>query len=107
MSAKPKSNYTGRGVNFQIRLSDDEHRDFDRLRKAGGFPSLADYFRAMLRQAERKVVVAPAADPIRPENRDIHKRLESLWNQLAEHDRTMLEKLLEAYSPKLKGKRAS
>ena len=106
MSAKPKTTYSGRGVNFQVRLSDDEHREFDRQRKAAGFSTLADYFRAMMRESHKKQIV-PLQDPIRPENRDIHKRLEILWNNLEDRDRTQLERVLDAYSPKIKGKRAS
>jgi hypothetical protein len=106
MSARPKSDYNGRGVNFQVRLSDDEHREFDRQRKAAGFSTLADYFRGLLLDGNKKHIV-PVQDPIQPENRAIHKRFEALWNSLGEGERDTLERVLDGFGPRSKGKRAS
>ncbi len=88
-------------------MSDEEHRDLMKYTKAAGFENYSDYVRFLIEQNSGKPPVVPFQDPIRPENRDIHKRLELLWNGLGEHDRGALERVLDAFNPKSKGKRAS
>ncbi len=106
MPRGPKKTYTGRGSHIQVRMSDDEHKDLMRYTKAAGFENYSDYVRTLIEKDAGKAVPVNQ-DPIRPQNRDIHKRLETIWNSLGEHDRNTLERLLDAYSPKSKGKRAS
>ncbi len=107
MPRGPKKTYTGRGSHIQVRMSDEEHRDLMKYTKAAGFQNYSDYVRQLIEKDAGKAPVAINQDAVRPENRNIHKRLEAIWNHLDEHDRNALERLLEAFSPKTKGKRAS
>ncbi len=107
MPRGPKKTYTGRGSHIQVRMSDEEHRDLMKYTKAAGFQNYSDYVRQLIEKDAGKAPVSIAQDQVRPENRNIHKRFESLWNGLGEHDRIALERVLDAFSPKSKGKRAS
>ncbi len=107
MPRGPKKTYTGRGSHIQVRMSDEEHRDLMKYTKSAGFQNYSDYVRQLIEKDAGKAPVLSMLDQMRPENRNIHKRFEALWNSLGEHDRGALERLLDAFSPKTKGKRAS
>lgn len=108
MPRGPKKKYTGRGGHLQIRVSDDEDRAVKAQAKMAGFEAYADYIRYLIEKDSGRISPVPIQhDPVRPENRDIHKRFELIWNSLNDIERSGLEGILERFAPKLKGKRAS
>ncbi len=107
MPRGPKKTYTGRGSHIQVRMSDEEHRDLMKYTKAAGFQNYSDYVRQLIEKDAGKATVSINQDGVRPENRNIHKRLEEILNSINANDRNALERLLDAFAPKSKGKRAS
>ena len=107
MPRGPKKLYVGRGGHIQMRVSDDEHRDLLKSTQAAGFENYADYLRHLIAKNSGHQVPVPASqDPIRPENRNAHKRLEALLNRLSDDERDQLWRILDAAFPVPKGRRA-
>lgn len=100
MPRGPRKTYNGRGSHIQVRISDDEHRDLMKWTKAAGFENYSDYVRYLIENDAGQLSIPINQDPIRPENRDIHKRLETLWNSLNETERGILERVLDGFSPR-------
>ena len=105
MSRRRDSTYTGSGKTLQGKVPDHVHKAaHDQAAKAG--MSFQKYLEYMVAQHGKQLLPIPQ-DPIRPENRNIHKKLEALWNELDERERAVLEQQMDAWRPKIKGKRAS
>ena len=87
-------------------MSDEEHQDLLKWTKARGFKNYSDYIRSLLAKDAGTLPTLSQQDPIQPENRHAHKRLEALLNRLTDDQREQLGRILDAAFPAAKVKRA-